>query len=102
MERQILSFLEVEKESEIEADMETLSAIITKYKFNWDNEHYIASNHKLVLDIERTARKHMNSYQKEVAEFLRVNPKFCVKSISGANRAKLICGGSRLVRLPPW
>ena len=31
-----------------------------------------------------------------------VNPKFCVKSILGANRAKLICGGSRLVRLPPW
>ena len=33
---------------------------------------------------------------------LRVNPKFCVKSILGANRAKFICGGSRLVRLPPW
>ena len=32
----------------------------------------------------------------------RVNPKFCVNSISGANRAKFICGGSRLVRLPPW
>ena len=32
---------------------------------------------------------------------LRVNPKFCVKSISGANRAKFICCGSRLVRLPP-
>ena len=31
-----------------------------------------------------------------------VNPKFCVKSISGANRAKFICCGSRLVRLPPW
>ena len=33
--------------------------------------------------------------------FGRVNPKFCVNSISGANRAKFICGGSRLVRLPP-
>ena len=32
----------------------------------------------------------------------RVNPKFCVNSISGANRAKFICCGSRLVRLPPW
>ena len=36
------------------------------------------------------------------ASFTRVNPKFCVNSIWGANRAKLICGGSRLVRLPPW
>ena len=32
----------------------------------------------------------------------RVNPKFCVNSNSGANRAKFICGGSRLVRLPPY
>ena len=32
----------------------------------------------------------------------RVNPKFCVNPIWGANRAKFICGGSRLVRLPPY
>ena len=70
MERQILSFLEIEKESEIEADLETLSSIIKKYKFNWDNEHFVASNHKLVLDIERTARKHINSYQKKVSDVL--------------------------------
>ena len=37
MERQILSFLEIEKESEIKADLETLSSIMEKYKFNWDN-----------------------------------------------------------------
>lgn len=70
MERQILTFLEVEKESEIKADVETLSSIISKYKFNWDNEHFVTSNHKLVLDIQRTARKHMNSYQKKVDEIL--------------------------------
>ena len=70
MEKQILSFLEVEKESEIEADVETLSNIISKYKYNWDNVQFVASNHKLVLDIQRTARKHMNSYQKKVGEIL--------------------------------
>ncbi|MCM0708706.1 hypothetical protein NBH08_28040, partial [Faecalicatena sp. BF-R-105] len=31
----------------------------------------------------------------------RVNPKFCVNSIWGANRAKFIQGGSRGIRLPP-
>lgn len=70
MEKQILSFLEIEKEAEIEADVETLINIINKYKFNWDNEHYVASTHKLVLDIQRTARKNMNSYQKKVNEVL--------------------------------
>ena len=73
MERQIISFLEIDKESEIEADVETLMNIIKNYKHNWDNEHYIASNHKMVLDIQRTARKNMNSYQKKVSEAVRSN-----------------------------
>lgn len=70
MQKQIISFLEIEKESEIEADIETLSSIISKYKLNWDNGYFITSNHKLVLDIQRTARKNMNGYQKKVAEVL--------------------------------
>ena len=41
--------------------------------------------------------------KQRIEEFTsRVNPKFCVNSNSGANRAKFICGGSRLVRLPPY
>ena len=67
-QRSILSFLENEKESEIEADVETLSNILSKYKLSWDNEHFVASNHKLVLDIQRTARKNMLSYQKIICD----------------------------------
>ena len=70
MQKQILTFLETEKESEIEADVETLLGIIRKYKLNWDNEHFVASNHKLVLDIQRTARKNMNAYQKKVSDLI--------------------------------
>lgn len=71
MQKKILSFLETEKESEIEADVETLSDIINKYKHNWDNEQFITSNHKMVIDIKRTARKHMISYQKKVKDALK-------------------------------
>lgn len=74
--KQILSFLEVEKESEIEADVETLMNIVTKYKLNWDNDHFVASNHKMVLDIQRTARKNMNVYQKKVNEVLKTKQFF--------------------------
>ena len=70
MQKQILTFLEVEKESEIEADVETLVSMISKYNYNWDNEHYLQSNHKMVLDLQRTARKNMLSYQKQVTEVL--------------------------------
>jgi len=70
MEKQILSFLRIEKESEIEADVEMLMDIIKKYKLNWDNDQFVTSNHKLVLDIQRTARKNMNAYQKSIEEML--------------------------------
>jgi len=71
MQKQILSFLEIEKESGIEADVETLSNIVSKYKLNWDNERFVTSNHKMVLDIQRTARKNMLSYQKKVSEIVK-------------------------------
>lgn len=71
MQKKILSFLEIERESEIEADIETLSNIIEKYKHNWDNEQFITSNHKMVIDIQRTARKNMVSYQKKVRDVIK-------------------------------
>ncbi len=70
MQKQILSFLEIEKESEIEADVQMLTNLIRNYKSNWDNEHFVASNHKLMIDIKRTALKHMNSYQKNTKAVL--------------------------------
>ncbi len=71
MQKKIFSFLETEKESEIEADVETLSNIIEKYKHNWDDEQFITSNHKMVTDIQRTARKNMLSYQKKVRDVIK-------------------------------
>ncbi len=71
--KQILSFLEAEMESQVEADAETLMNILTKYKLNWDNSHFVESNHKMVLDVQRMARKNMLTYQKEVADLLSKN-----------------------------
>ena len=71
MGEQILSFLRIEKESEIEADVEMLMDMIKKYKLNWDNDQFVTSNHKLVMDIQRTARKNMNGYQKSIEEALK-------------------------------
>lgn len=90
MQKQILSFLEIEKESEIEADVITLTDIITKYKHNWDNERYIASNHKMVCDIQRTARKNMISYQKQVAEALKSRQLIVVDSMVNSTLAEML------------
>lgn len=68
MQKQIISFLEIENEAQIEGDVETLMSIVRKYKLTWDNERDVNNNHKLVLDIQRTARKNMIAYQKKVAD----------------------------------
>ena len=67
-QKSILEFLEREKEAEVEADVETLMTIINKSKFNWENEKFITNNHKLVLDIQRTARKNANVYYKKIQD----------------------------------
>ncbi len=80
MQKQILSFLEIEKASEIEADVETLSNIVSKYKLNWDNERFVTSNHKMVLDIQRTARMNILGYQKKVSEIVKGRKLIVVQS----------------------
>ncbi|MFM9413538.1 hypothetical protein ACKQTC_04065 [Peptococcus simiae] len=69
-QKAILSFLELENESQAEADVESLMEMVNNYKYSWDNERSVASNHKLVLDIRNRARKNMIAYQKKVAEML--------------------------------
>lgn len=70
MEKHILAFLEQEKAAQIEADLKMLTSITCEYKYNWDKEQYVASNHKLALDIKRTAAKNIAFYQKQIAEIL--------------------------------
>lgn len=67
-QKKILTFLEVENESQIEADVESLMSIITNYKYNWDNEVSVSSNHNQVMDIQNRARKNMIAYQKKVID----------------------------------
>ena len=69
--KQVLSFLQIEKEAQIEADVITLDDIVSKYKDNWDNELWMSSNHQLVCDIKREARKNIISYQREVEELMK-------------------------------
>lgn len=90
MQKQILEFLEREKKAEIEADIETLVNMINKYKFNWDNEHFITNNHKMVLDIQRTARKNINFYQKEVKDLISSNQLISFQSQVSAKVNKLL------------
>ena len=59
LSKKIYTFLEHEKESEIEADMEILNKSINEYRYNLGDEKYMINNHKQVMDIKRTASKNI-------------------------------------------
>lgn len=80
LNKKILTFLEYDKESEIEADLEVLRNSITDFKYNLENEKYLANNHKQVMDIKRTANKNMLFYKKEIEDDLTKNKWFTTSS----------------------
>lgn len=68
IQEQIISFLQSEKEAEIEADLKVLDSTLREFKFNFDKEIFVSSHYKQALDIKRTAEKNMNLYQKKLQE----------------------------------
>lgn len=89
MEEQILSFLKAEKQAQIESDIETLVSVINKYSDSWDNTYYTASNHKLVLDIQRTARANMLLCQKNIKKILESEKRLFAKTVVDQSCDKL-------------
>ena len=65
-QKKILSFLEVENESQIEADVETLMEIVNNYKYNWDKELVVANSHNVIMDIKNRSRKNILVFQKKL------------------------------------
>ncbi len=84
LNKKILSFLEYDKESEIEADLEVLKNSITDFKYNLENESYLANNHKQVMDIKRTANKNILFYKKEIEDDLSKDKLFTTSSSMNA------------------
>ncbi|MBO4747358.1 MAG: hypothetical protein J5607_04800 [Clostridiales bacterium] len=71
MQKQILSFLEAEKQSEIKTDVEAVTKIITDYKENWDDERFINTRLNTLDAIRLRARKNMHFYHDQVSEDLK-------------------------------
>ncbi|MGL5258749.1 MAG: hypothetical protein ACRC7V_01445 [Lachnospiraceae bacterium] len=69
-QKQIVFHLEIKDEANVEGELETLTEIINNYKYNWDNQVYVQSSHKMVMDIKRKARSNMLAYQKKVVEIV--------------------------------
>lgn len=88
--KNILNFLEIEKESSIEADVQTLSSIVNKYKFNWDNELFVSSNHKVVVEMQKSSRQNINGYKKKINDIIKSKQLIVSQSNVNSTYAELL------------
>lgn len=80
LSKKIFSFLELDKEAEIESDLEILNKSINDFKYNLENETYLSNNHKQVMDIKRTSNKNIVFYKKQLKDYLLKDKLFTTDS----------------------
>ena len=73
-QQDILSFLQEDKKAKLQGDLNMLSDILDKYKFNWDNDQYRGNYHMKALDIKQSAEQNIIFYQKQIADKIKGLP----------------------------
>lgn len=66
-EKQIIDFLEVDKQSKIKSDVLVLNKVIREYSHNYDNDKFLSSRENQVIEIKREA-EHNILFYKEIVE----------------------------------
>ena len=69
-----MSFLQEDKKAKLQGDLNMLSDILDKYKFNWDNDQYRSNYHMKALDIKQSAEQNIIFYQKQIADKIKGLP----------------------------
>ena len=85
----ILSFLEQDKQAEMQADLNVLTDVLEGYKHNWDKDQYKANHHIKVLDIKQTAEKNTIFYQTQIATAIKKLPAVHVEQAVNSGVKKL-------------
>ena len=85
----ILSFLEQDKQAEMQADLNVLTDVLEGYKHNWDNEQYKTNHHIKILDIKQTAEKNIVFYQTQIATAIKKLPAIHVEQAVSSGVKKL-------------
>ncbi len=73
-QQDILSFLQEDKKAKLQGDLNMLTDILDKYKYNWDNEQYRGNYHMKALDIKQSAEQNIIFYQKQIADKIKGLP----------------------------
>lgn len=73
MQQEILDFLVQKDKSELKGDLNFLSDVLDHYKYNWNNEKYINSNHIKVLDVKQCAERKIIFYREQISKSISKN-----------------------------
>lgn len=81
-QKAILSFLDAEKQTQLQGDLNILSEIITDFQFNWNVSQWAYNREMQVLDIKRNAEHNILFYRDmiekktdETKQFIRLDTK---------------------------
>lgn len=85
----ILSFLEQDKQAEMQADLRVLTDSFEGYRHNWDNDSYKSNHHMKVLDIKQAAEKNIIFYQSQIAAAIRKLPAIHVEQAVSSGVRKI-------------
>ncbi len=83
-QKEIFSFLELDKETKLKGNLIILSEIIEDYQHNWNNNQYRTNREMQVLDIKREAEQNILFYRETIER------KFNKKSLIHLDTAKFL------------
>lgn len=69
-QKDIISFLEIDKQSQLKGDLIVLTDIISDYQHNWNNDKYRNNREIQVLDIRRSSEQNILFYREMIDKTL--------------------------------
>lgn len=88
-QEEILQFLEQKEKAELRGNIVFMLDIINNYRFNWDNQQYLNSNHVKILDFKQKAEQSILFAQSRIKSIVSQNKLIRLSSDINAKVRKL-------------
>ncbi len=67
-QQEIFDYLKFNERAKLKGNINTLSDVMNNYKYNWNNEKYIANKHILVQDIRKDAEQSIILHRQQIVK----------------------------------
>lgn len=70
-QKEIIEFFEQKEMAKLKGNLNTLSDVLSNYKYNWDNEKYKTNKHIQIQEIKRDAEQSILLYREQIFSKIR-------------------------------